>query len=416
MVAAQQYLEAQEYPTSPPWWGFWKKSESELEPLTLQDMRHKNLLHPNIKIRALAVWDNVKSLGPPRLPFRRLANLLDWRGRFRLVNSTLPSQLQHAIHALALHEHRASFSPIVFNRSEEQTKNLSKLDQCWFLGCHGDVGGGSAGTVVFAHISLVWVLSKLIGELTFDLSELQSTFGIAESASPNLRFELNRRQVRKDASGTPMTSLRIWILLILALVRMSDSKKGYYRAGGSHWRYPRAFFWDVHGEQKAEINEIDDIALKSNQDIHWTVRVLQKHPAVLPLAWLNRCKITDGPPPNLWIVPKSAKLPAYKIREHRATYEEVSLMQKWAPGAVEVLLNYNKDVPKYGSGNIAICLLYLIRKYSKDNLSLGEHIPEELGKYILDPDVWTHIAFINGQPFCVGQPFSAAHPYNTEDN
>ena len=189
MEEAERLLKEKVFPSPTPRWMFWSKQESELTPLKLEEMalskkvegKVTRLLYRNVNIEFLAVWDNVKSLSLPRLPFSTLLDMLNLGRRLRLVDSTLPSSVKNALHALALHEHRASFSPTVWRPHARSEKG--KLIQCWFLGCHGDVGGGSAGTVVFAHITLVWMLSQLKGTLTFDLSELQSTFGIPEQAS-----------------------------------------------------------------------------------------------------------------------------------------------------------------------------------------------------------------------------------------
>lgn len=67
----------------------------------------------------------------------------------------LPRNVTHARHALALHELRSNFEPLLWHgRTPWQS-----LEQVWFPGAHADVGGGYGGT----HLSdggLQWLASE----------------------------------------------------------------------------------------------------------------------------------------------------------------------------------------------------------------------------------------------------------------
>lgn len=102
-----------------------------------------------VKIKVCALWDTVPTmgLGNPILP-----------GFYPFVDSQLDRNIENAFQALSLHEHRLHFSPLVWERGEN---NESKLEQCWFSGYHGDVGGGD-NEGPLAHFALAWLITKLM--------------------------------------------------------------------------------------------------------------------------------------------------------------------------------------------------------------------------------------------------------------
>lgn len=78
---------------------------------------------------------------------------------FRWMDTTLTDNIVNAFHALALDEHRAPFSPAVWEKPKGCETNLK---QVWFPGAHSGVGGGydDAGS---ANISLAWMMDQLAG-------------------------------------------------------------------------------------------------------------------------------------------------------------------------------------------------------------------------------------------------------------
>jgi hypothetical protein len=75
------------------------------------------------------------------------------------MDTTLTDNIVNAFQALALDEHRAPFSPAVWEKPEGCETNLK---QVWFPGAHSGVGGGydDAGS---ANISLAWMMDQLSG-------------------------------------------------------------------------------------------------------------------------------------------------------------------------------------------------------------------------------------------------------------
>lgn len=83
----------------------------------------------------IGVWDTVAALGLP--------------GRMRILTdpfnenhqTELPENVTHARHALAIHELRKEFSPLLWEGTNSNNPRQS-LKQVWFTGAHADVGGG----------------------------------------------------------------------------------------------------------------------------------------------------------------------------------------------------------------------------------------------------------------------------------
>lgn len=112
--------------------------------------------HPHVDIEAVAVWDTVKALGL-RLP-------VIWRWshvKHAFHNHTLGRCVKHGFHALALNETRRAYTPVLWKTSPQWP---GRIEQVWFAGTHGDVGGQIHGVEAarpLANISLVWMLERL---------------------------------------------------------------------------------------------------------------------------------------------------------------------------------------------------------------------------------------------------------------
>ena len=102
-----------------------------------------------IDIHFIGVWETVGSLGIP--------DTASWfpyaRARYRFHDTELSRIVKYAYQALALDEHRADFAPALWTRNpytlqpgETLTSKKSgqiEIEQRWFIGAHGDVGGGN---------------------------------------------------------------------------------------------------------------------------------------------------------------------------------------------------------------------------------------------------------------------------------
>ena len=112
--------------------------------------------HDSIQIEAVGVWDTVKALGL-RLPIL-------WRGadeRHSFHNHQLGQSVKNGFHALALNETREVYQPVLW---ECPPAWPGRVEQVWFRGTHGDVGGQLCGYEAarpLANIPLLWMLESL---------------------------------------------------------------------------------------------------------------------------------------------------------------------------------------------------------------------------------------------------------------
>lgn len=116
----------------------------------------KENCHPQVEIAAIGVWDTVKSLGlvaPVLWRFSQKAHAFH--------NHHLGHSIQHGFQALALHETRVAYRPVLWDSRDDWDGHV---EQVWFAGCHGDVGGelkGFHAARPLANIPLVWMLEKM---------------------------------------------------------------------------------------------------------------------------------------------------------------------------------------------------------------------------------------------------------------
>lgn len=111
--------------------------------------------HADLEIEMVGVWDTVKALGL-RLPL--LWRLSEPAHEFH--NHSLGPSIRHGFHALALHETRDAFAPELWQSPEA---GGARIEQVWFPGAHGDVGGQLGGfdaARALSNISLVWMLER----------------------------------------------------------------------------------------------------------------------------------------------------------------------------------------------------------------------------------------------------------------
>jgi uncharacterized protein (DUF2235 family) len=103
-------------------------------------------------IEAVAVWDTVGSLGIPE--FTAAAARVD---AFRFADTRLSVRVAHGLHAVAVDELRADFTPTLWDEDP-------RVVQVLFPGAHSDVGGGHGTDGTNSGLSdcaLVWMTREL---------------------------------------------------------------------------------------------------------------------------------------------------------------------------------------------------------------------------------------------------------------
>ena len=115
----------------------------------------RRFCHLEAPIEMVGVWDTVKALGL-RLPFFWLFS----QDRYAFHSHHLGASIRHGFHALALDETRMAFEPVLWDCPPGWEGNV---EQVWFRGAHGDVGGQIGGfepARPLSNISLVWMLER----------------------------------------------------------------------------------------------------------------------------------------------------------------------------------------------------------------------------------------------------------------
>ncbi|MGM0584428.1 MAG: DUF2235 domain-containing protein [Pseudomonadota bacterium] len=111
--------------------------------------------HPGATVEMIGAWDTVKALG---LPWPVLSRLHPMATEFH--DHELGPHIRNAFHALALDEDRTAFDPVLWTRAPGPH---GRIEQLWFPGAHGDVGGmldGYEAARPLADIPFQWMLEQ----------------------------------------------------------------------------------------------------------------------------------------------------------------------------------------------------------------------------------------------------------------
>src|SRR5262249_39053508 len=108
--------------------------------------------HFPVPIRCVGVWDTVGTLGFPFLHHGRGSRI-----------STLPTNVEIGLHALAIDEPRGAYRPMLWTRRRDAASPGSQvIEQAWFPGSHVDVGGGGAAHAL-SDAALLWMAERVAG-------------------------------------------------------------------------------------------------------------------------------------------------------------------------------------------------------------------------------------------------------------
>ncbi len=132
-------------------WRYYKAAE--VRP-AMQAFRRR-FCHDSVSVELVGVFDTVKALGL-RLPLLWMLT----EGSHRFHSHALGPVVRRGAQALALHETRAAFAPILW---ETEGAGDGRVEQVWFPGAHGDVGGHLGGYEAArprANLSLIWMLER----------------------------------------------------------------------------------------------------------------------------------------------------------------------------------------------------------------------------------------------------------------
>jgi Uncharacterized alpha/beta hydrolase domain (DUF2235) len=132
-------------------WAIYRTPPGERFPSEQRELN--KLVFPDVRIRCLGVFDTVGSRGIPT----ELFNTMN-RRKYGFHDVTLGSNIDHALHALAIDELRGPFGASVWQYPNH--KNNISVEQVWFPGVHANVGGGYLETGI-SDLTLGWMLSRI---------------------------------------------------------------------------------------------------------------------------------------------------------------------------------------------------------------------------------------------------------------
>jgi hypothetical protein len=118
-------------------------------------------------IAAVAVWETVGALGIPEFAVSEAR--VD---TFQFADTRLSPQVQRGIHAVAVDEQRADFTPTLWDADP-------RITQVLLPGAHADVGGGNPATgneSALSDCALIWMIARL--------TELGVHFAITPAFAP----------------------------------------------------------------------------------------------------------------------------------------------------------------------------------------------------------------------------------------
>ena len=159
--------------------------------------------HEDIKIKCIGVFDTVGSYGVPAgFGLSGLPHLFTyWTRGFH--SRRIGTQVEVALHAMAIDEMRRPFQPTFWMRKhDEQLGENQIVEQMWFPGVHSNVGGGYDNTQL-SDMALVWMISRVqqLTGLHFDETEIKRD--IWPCAAGTLYRSTTRKWLSKARSILP---------------------------------------------------------------------------------------------------------------------------------------------------------------------------------------------------------------------
>ncbi len=132
-----------------------------------------------IPIQFIGVWDTVSALGFPKdfsmtfeWFFNKLDRISDYFWPHNFYDYALNKTIKHAYQALSIDDERKTFWPKVWDESANNFSGV--VEQVWFSGIHGNIGGGRARTGL-ADITMDWMLVRAIQQGLVLKAEVQAS-------------------------------------------------------------------------------------------------------------------------------------------------------------------------------------------------------------------------------------------------
>lgn len=141
---------------------YWRDVEGHQFASFLRDMRRRapHVPEGGIPVHFLGQWDTVAAVEQAGRAAKSEQRLRDIARREQY--QPLPKWISHCRHALAIHDLRTTFTPLLWSGCADE--NTQTLRQAWFAGAHCDVGGsyppGDGVGAMYSDIALQWMIEE----------------------------------------------------------------------------------------------------------------------------------------------------------------------------------------------------------------------------------------------------------------
>lgn len=121
----------------------------------------KSYLDHRVPIKFLGCWDTVGALGVPKLiPCLPIDLFASWNQKYVFYDAELSPIIENAFHAVAIDEKRKTFAYSPMRKGENNKNPGQVLEEVFFAGEHGCVGGGTKAFKGLSDCALLWMLKK----------------------------------------------------------------------------------------------------------------------------------------------------------------------------------------------------------------------------------------------------------------
>lgn len=132
-----------------------------------------------VEIKMIGVWDTVGAHGIPLFSIQGFS-----RNSYRFFNTGLRVPIRSAFHAVAIDEHRKTFSPTLWTiytkdpsgKPMYEMRSLESAEQRWFVGAHANVGGGYNSDPL-SQLPLQWMMNKATSKGLFFTGQIDLDAG-----------------------------------------------------------------------------------------------------------------------------------------------------------------------------------------------------------------------------------------------
>jgi Uncharacterized alpha/beta hydrolase domain (DUF2235) len=125
----------------------------------LSALREQGGIHVERGVKCVGVWETVGSYGVPAGFHLDLIAKFIAVERLGFHDTTFGDHVEVGLHAIGIDEHRRPFVPTLWTIAKGQKPN-GLVEQTWFAGEHGNVGGDEENTGL-STLALIWMIARV---------------------------------------------------------------------------------------------------------------------------------------------------------------------------------------------------------------------------------------------------------------